>query len=46
MLYEATIALLSLMLFMWGAAVWASYREDESGKGFTSSEEEHPRSAA
>jgi len=25
-----TIALLSLMLFMWGAAIWATYRDDHT----------------
>ncbi len=31
MLWEATSALLVLMGGMWGAAVWASFREDSTG---------------
>lgn len=32
MLWEASIAILTLMGLLWGAAVWASYQE-ESDKG-------------
>ncbi|GJL50989.1 hypothetical protein [Candidatus Nitrospira salsa] len=28
MFVEATIAMLSVMFMLWGAAVWASYKED------------------
>jgi hypothetical protein len=28
----AVIALLGLMFFMWGAAVWASFKEEEEQK--------------
>jgi hypothetical protein len=44
MLYEATIAFLSLMFLTWAAAVWASYREE--GSSTSSSEEKDQRSAA
>ncbi len=29
MLGEAIIAMFSLMFLMWGAAIWASYKEDD-----------------
>lgn len=28
MFVEATVAMLSVMFMLWGAAVWASYKED------------------
>ena len=32
MLGEAIIAMLTLMFLMWGAAIWASYKEDTDQK--------------
>lgn len=50
MLYEATIAFLSLMLFTWAAAIWASNREEEEekeeGEKTSFSEEQYTRSVA
>jgi hypothetical protein len=46
MLYEATIAFLSLMLLTWAAAVWASYQEEGSSKASSSREENDQRSVA
>lgn len=45
MLYEATIAFLSLMFVTWAVAVWATYREDENTQLSSSSEEAYRRSA-
>lgn len=45
MLFEATIAFLSLMLLTWAAAVWATCREDEGTHGSSFSEDSR-RSAA
>jgi hypothetical protein len=36
----AVIALLGLMFFMWGAAVWASFKEEEEEEQKESREEE------
>lgn len=46
MLYEATIAFLSLMLLTWAGAVWASYQEEGNSKTSSSREEKDQRSAA
>lgn len=46
MLYEATIAFLSLMLLTWAGAVWASYQEEKRSKTASSGKEKDQRSAA
>lgn len=46
MLYEATIAFLSLMLLTWAVAVWASYQKEGNSKTSSSEKEKDRRSAA
>ena len=33
MIWEASIAMVTLMFLLWGAAIWASYREDSENQG-------------
>jgi hypothetical protein len=39
----AVIALLGLMFFMWGAAVWASFKEEEEEQKESREEEDVPK---
>ncbi len=39
----AVIALLGLMFFMWGAAVWASFKEEEEEQKESREEEDIPK---
>jgi len=39
----AVIALLGLMFFMWGAAVWASFKEEEEEEKESREEEDVPK---
>ena len=47
MLWEATMALLALMLLLWAAAIWASYGEEEapSGTGKGKSDLQHRKAS-
>ena len=35
MLWEASIAILTLMGLLWGAAVWASYQEESDKEAYS-----------
>lgn len=36
MLWEASMALIALMLLLWAAAIWGTYREEEGSSGIES----------
>ena len=46
MLMTATLLLLGLMFLMWGAAVWATFQDDEEHDPVSSSQQRHLRRVA